>query len=534
MRRHPAPHAARRRWHLSFIVVGGGYSGAEAAGEIKDIVRGSARYFQNFNAADVSVTLIHARAQLLPEIGAELRDFARRKLEQRGVSVRLNARVTAATGKGVTLGDRFVVAGGTIVCTVGSSPAPLIEQLAAPKERGRLVTEPDLRVSTLPNVWAIGDCAQIINAHDGKPAAPTGQFAERQGTQCAHNIVRTLRGEPTLPFAFQPLGQLCSLGGHAAVAEFLGVRLSGFLAWVLWRGVYLFKLPTWARRLHVGADWAWLLLFPRDLAHLRSRQTDRVARAHFQPGDWIVRNHDVPANLLVICAGEVEVLRPGETGAAPEIAAVLGPGSFLGANAFLAREPLGFDARARTAVEVTLMGRNVLTQLSASLAPLRDALNTTLRRRSDALWQIRPDVLAALQYTAVRDLMDPLPGVLSPAHTLDDAARTFAESDRDLLLVARDDGTLEGIVTMTDLARATTRGALPTMPVADFMTQNPVAVNFTDRASVAAATLREHALKHVPVVTGRDRRLVGVLHARRLMAQVFRARDRFAATRTAA
>ncbi len=520
--------AARRHWHLSFIVVGGGYSGVEAAGEINDLVRGSARYFQNFHAADVAVTLIHAREQLLPEIGAELRDFARRKLEQRGVRVRLNARVGAATGEGVVLDDGTVVAGGTIVCTVGSSPAPLVAQLAAPKERGRLITEPDLRVWTLPNVWAIGDCAEVVNAHDGKPSAPTGQFAERQGAQCARNIVRALRGEATLPFAFRPLGQLCSFGGHSAVAEFLGFRLAGIAAWLLWRGVYLFKLPTWARRAHVGADWAWLLLFPRDLAHLRSRQTDRVACAHFQPGDTIVRAGETPAHLLVIRSGEVEILSVGQ------IVAVLGPGSFLGAEAFLAQGPMGCEARARTTVDVTLMGRKVLTQLSASLAPLRDALNATLRRRTKVAEHIRPDVFAALRHVTVGDLMDPLPATLSPADTLDDAARAFAASDRGLLPVARANGALEGIVTMTDLARATSTGAPPTMPVADFMTPHPLALDHDDRATVAAATMREHTLKHVPVVTGRERRIVGVLHARRLMAQVFRARDGRDATRTAA
>lgn len=288
--------AARRRWLLSFVIVGGGYSGVEAAGEINDLVRESARYFRAFTAADVSVTLIHARDQILPEIGAELRAFAQRELEQRGVRLRLNARAAFATADGVTLDDSTTISGATIVCTIGSSPSPLIENLPAPKEKCRLLTAPDLRVRTLSNVWAIGDCAQIINAHDGKPAAPTGQFAERQGRQCALNLARTLHGAATRPFSFRPLGQLCSLGGHAAVAEFLGLRLSGFVAWLMWRGVYLFKLPTWARRLHVGVDWAWLLLFPRDLAHVRARPTRTASRADHRLNATL-RRPPAPASL---------------------------------------------------------------------------------------------------------------------------------------------------------------------------------------------------------------------------------------------
>ncbi len=261
----------RRRWFLSFVVVGGGFSGVEAAGEINELVRTSARYFRNFQAQDVRVTLIHSRDQILPEISPDLREFARRRLERAGVEVMVNARVAAATAEGVTLDDGRVLPGASIVCTIGSSPAPILEHIQAPAEKGRLRTDADLRVRGTANVWATGDCALVINAHDGKPCPPTGQFAERQGRQCALNIVRSMREEATRPFHFKPLGQLCSLGGHSAVAELLGLPLSGWPAWLAWRGVYLCKLPSWARRCQVAFDWAWLFLFPRDLTHLRLR-----------------------------------------------------------------------------------------------------------------------------------------------------------------------------------------------------------------------------------------------------------------------
>lgn len=268
----------RRRWHLSFVIVGGGFSGVEAAGEINDLVRASARYFRNFSARDVSVTLIQGREYLLPEIGNELRQFARRQMERRGVRILLNTQVSNATAEGVMLANGRIIHGGTIVCTIGTSPSPLIEGLAAPKEKGRLLTDPDLRVRTFRNVWAIGDCARIINRRDNLPSAPTAQFAEREGRQCARNIARVIRGEETWPFHYLPLGQLCSIGGHAAVAEVLGLRLSGFPAWLFWRGVYLAKLPSWARRLHVAMDWMMHLLFPRDLAHARACRTGRTSR----------------------------------------------------------------------------------------------------------------------------------------------------------------------------------------------------------------------------------------------------------------
>src|SRR6185369_1756982 len=209
--------------------------------------------------------------------------------------------------------------------------------------------EPDMRLTGSRNIWAIGDCALITNAYDGQPSPPTGQFAERQGRQCALNIMRAMRGEPTRPFSFKPLGQLCSIGGHSAVAEFQGIQVSGILAWFLWRSVYLFKLPAWARRCQVGFDWAWQLLFPRDLAHLRARQTDRVSHAYYQPGDLIIRQGEASASFYVIESGEVEIVRATENHGSSEVVNILGPQSFFGEDALLGRESVNLSVRARTA-----------------------------------------------------------------------------------------------------------------------------------------------------------------------------------------
>src|SRR5882762_9162294 len=258
----------RLHWHLSFIVVGAGFSGVEVAGEINELVRSSTRFYRNFKKEDVVVTLAHSQDHILPEVAPTLGEFARKKMEEAGISILLNARAVAATHEGIELNNGKMVTGATVVCTIGTAISPLVQHLDVPKERGRIRTAPEMRIEGQTNAWAIGDCAYIINAFDNKPAAPTGQFAERQGRQAALNLVRVLKGEPTKPFRFKALGQLCSIGGYQAVAEMFGMRVSGFLAWFLWRGVYLFKLPTWSRRIKVALDWAWDLLFPRDLSFL--------------------------------------------------------------------------------------------------------------------------------------------------------------------------------------------------------------------------------------------------------------------------
>ncbi|HSU56214.1 MAG TPA: FAD-dependent oxidoreductase [Candidatus Dormibacteraeota bacterium] len=514
----------RRCWHLTFIVVGGGFSGAEAAGEINDLVRSTSCYFRNFRESDVKVILIHSRDQILPEISSHLRDFARKKMEKAGVEMVLNARVSFATPEGVGLQDGKMIKGGTIVCTVGSSSSAVIERLKVPKEKGRVLTDPDMRLRGCKNVWAIGDCALIVNSFDKQPAPTTGQFAEREGKQCGENILRALHGEETKPFYFKQLGELCSIGGHSAVADLFGLHLSGFLAWFVWRGVYLFKLPTWGRRLQVGFDWAWLLIFPRDLAHIRTRHTDRVSQAHYQPGDLIIEHGDPATNFYVIKKGEVEVVRATAKDPKGEVVAVLGPGSFFGEKALMSNEPRVADVRARTEVDVLVMGKNIFTQISGTLAPLRDALAQALNRRALQPWKDQSDAYDLLKRTSLKTIMEPVPQpLLKPDTTLSDVSRAFVEHANEFFYVSSDNKTLEGVVTITDILRGRGSGATATTPVSEFMTRNPVALSADDDCAIASAAIREYRLKTLPVVESKNSRaLVGCIRVRRLMAFVLK------------
>ncbi len=524
--------AERKQWHLTVLVVGGGYSGVEAAGEINDLLRDSARYYGHWRKADVRVILVHAHNQILPEISPGLREFARQKMEKAGVEFILEARVASATPEGVGLQDGRFVRGGTIVCTIGNSSAPLIAGLNGPKEKGRLLTEPDMRLKGRDNVWAIGDCAWIVNSLNGEPSPTTGQYAERQGRQCAHNICRSLRGEPRRPFHFKQLGELCSIGGHSAVADLFGMHLSGFLAWFIWRGVYLFKLPTFGRRLQVGFDWAWLLLFPRDLAYIRTETTERVAHAHYDPGEFIFRKGETPTNFYVLEQGEVEVLR-SQNGTDGEIVGVLGPGAFFGERALIGNRPRVMSIRARTPVDVLVMGKNVFTQVSGALAPLRDALAQTLNRRALEPWKNRPEVYELLKQTAVRDLMEPVPQpLLRPAATRREVSRAFVEHGNEFFYVSSDDQTLEGVVTITDLIRSSSQRGNGEPSAGEIMTRNPVTVVPEDTCALAGNAIREYRLKTLPVVEHKDsRKLVGCLRVRRLMAFVLKETDKAAPQR---
>jgi len=518
-----AKDPARRDWHLTVLVVGGGYSGVEAAGEINDLFRASARYFSHWQKSNVRVILIHSRDQILPEISSGLRDFALKKMKKAGVEFILDARASSATPEGVRLEGGQFVRGGTIVCTIGNGPAPVVSGLNAPKEKGRLLTEPDMRLRGRQEAWAIGDCAWIVNAHDGQPSPTTGQFAERQGRQCAENLIQVLESKPTEPFGFKALGELCSIGGHTAVADLFGLHLSGFFAWFVWRGVYLFKLPTIGRRLQVGFDWASLLVFPRDLAYVQPEQTQRVSHAHYDPGEFIFRRGEEPSNFYVLESGEVEVVR-NQNGSDGDVVAVLGAGSFFGERALLNNKPRVMSVRARTAVEVLVMGKNLFTQMSGALAPFLDALAQTLNRRAVDIWKDRPQVYELLHATPVRQLMDPVPRpFLKPEATIREVSQAFVDHPNEFFYISGDEQNLDGIITVTDLIRARTsvRDSKPELLAKDFMTRSPVTVTADDDCAVAANAIREYRLKALPVIeTKEGRKLIGCLRVRRIIGYV--------------
>ena len=267
-----------RRWLTTFVVIGGGFSGVEVAGELEDFAHASLRYYRNIRPEDVRVILLHGTERLLPEIPASLGAFAFRRMMAAGIEIRLKSRVVRVTDRGVMLDNGDGIEAGTVVCTIGTAPNPIVTELGIRTERGRIVTRPDMSVPGQPGVWAIGDCAAVPNGADGKPSPPTAQFADRQAKHLAGNILATLQNEPTRPFAYKPVGQLCSIGHNKAVAEMFGVKLSGFIAWLLWRGVYLLKIPTFSRKARLYLEWNWAMFFPPDIVHFNYRRSPRPGK----------------------------------------------------------------------------------------------------------------------------------------------------------------------------------------------------------------------------------------------------------------
>lgn len=262
-----------RRWLVTFIIVGGGFSGVEVAAEICDFLHARLSYYPNINPDECRIVLLHRDSRLLIDLSPKLGRFCCDTMRKHGVDVRLNTTVVRVDKRGVELASGERINGGTVVCTIGAAAHALVQKLDLPKQQERIQTLPDMSVPGFQDVWALGDCAVVTNAYGGRVSPPTAQFATRQAKQLADNLLRRLAGEPTQPFSYRPRGQMASIGRNKAVAEIFGFRLAGFAAWFLWRGVYLLKIPTFARRVKIFVEWNWEMLFPPELVHLRFTRT---------------------------------------------------------------------------------------------------------------------------------------------------------------------------------------------------------------------------------------------------------------------
>lgn len=514
----------KRRFLLTFAVIGGGFSGVEVAGEINDLLRESHKYYPTIDPAEAEVILIHSRDQLLPEVSSSLRDFTKRKMEQNGVKIVLNQRVKLVTAEGVKLSDGTFFNAATTVGTVGTAPHPFVERMKAGKEGGRLKTKPDMSLEDYDNAWAIGDCALVMNGYDNQPAQPTGQLAEREGKQVAANIAAALAGRPTKPFYFKPLGMLCAIGGHNAVAEIMGFKLSGFLTWWIWRTVYLMKLPSFSRKVKVALDWTWELVFGRDITGVKIDRANRIVDAYFPAGAFIFKKGDPATDFYVVEKGEVEVLRQLEEGKEPEVVAVFGAGDFFGEMALVEERPRNASVRTRTDTEVTVIGKGMFARMSKILAPLSQQINAAIRKRT-TMRQKFPQSTAILKTVELKEVIEPLPSQpLSENSAFIGAVAQFQHDKADFYCVVDDKAQLCGVLTRTDLLNAVESIAgLPQdqrlgLKVSDIMTRNPLWVTSNESALLVAEMMRERALKRIPVVYGlEDRRISGYIRLESLM-----------------
>jgi NADH dehydrogenase len=372
----------QRRQLLTFVIGGGGFSGVEVMAELNDFVRSVKRNYRRLRDEPHRCVIVQAGDRILPEMSETLAMFAQRVLRRRGVEIILDDRLKAATSEKAILQSGTEIPCKTLISTVPSALPSVVQNLDCPKERGRLLVNTRLELKAYEGkVWALGDCAAIETVA-GTKVPPTAQHAVREATTAASNITSAVRGGKQVEFGFAGLGTLGSLGHGAAVAEICGVKVSGLLAWFLWRGVYLMKMLGFNRKIRIATDWLLHLLFPPELAQTRAAFESGIRNQHFEPGDIIFQQGDLGDCVYVIEEGECDVLceRKGEQ----EQLATLSRGAYFGEMTLLSNKTRSATLQARTAMEVLIIPKTDFNKLRQSVPAFANVFTELAAQRAEA------------------------------------------------------------------------------------------------------------------------------------------------------
>ena len=265
---------ARRDELLTYIFVGGGYSGLEALAELQDFAADAIERYPKARLHGMRWILVEAAGRVLPEVDQGLADYAVRELRGRGIDIRLGTRLDEARADGARLSTGEEIPTQTIVWTAGVAPHPSLKALALPlDDRGKVEVDEYLSVRGMDGVWAIGDCAAVPDpAKNGtQPCPPTAQHAVRQGPVAAHNIACELGlATNARRFDYVAKAAFVNLGRYKAVGQLGRRRFSGFPAWWMARSYHMSQVPGLTRKIRAVADWTIGLPFGRDVAEVGS------------------------------------------------------------------------------------------------------------------------------------------------------------------------------------------------------------------------------------------------------------------------
>jgi NADH dehydrogenase len=261
---------ALRRRMLSFVIVGGGYSGVEVLGELEDMSRYATRYYSQIKPVDMSWHLVEASGRILPEVGEDMGRWTVEQLRDRRIQVHLDTRLESCVGGHIVLSDGTTFDAETLVWTAGIRPNPVVQQTGFRlDEGGRVIGRSTLQVADHDDAWVAGDCAAIPDkANPGAWYTPSAQHAVREAKTLGNNLIAALRGFALEDYEHKYVGSVASLGLYKGVAQVYGVKVKGFPAWFMHRTYHVSRMPTFSRKLQVVMDWTAALFFRREIVSL--------------------------------------------------------------------------------------------------------------------------------------------------------------------------------------------------------------------------------------------------------------------------
>jgi NADH dehydrogenase len=370
--------ALERQRLLSFVIVGAGYAGVEIGAEANNLLHSALRFYPQVDRSELKVTIISNTDRILPAMTAKLAAKASAHLIRKGVTLRVNTSLSAATAGEVVLSTGERLQTRTIIATAGIGAHPIVQGLAVEKDHGRIKTDEFCRVPGWPGVYAAGDNAAVPHPKTGQPCPATFLYAITQAARISDNILAELRRRPLRRYRFNNIGEVAQLGSDYGLLQVGKVSFAGLLTSMVVRFVFFFAVPDWRCRVGLLADWFAAAVFPPDVTRMKIARTDMVVPLRFAAGQDIIRQGDPGNRFYTISSGKVEVVR--RTSAGEQVVATLGPGQYFGEVALMQASGRTATVRAIEDTTVVSIARQDFTTLVEHLPILGEAFSQTTRK----------------------------------------------------------------------------------------------------------------------------------------------------------
>ena len=294
---------------LTIVVAGGGFSGIETIGEIVEMIAKVIHFYPNISFDEIHAIVLQSGDRILPELHPKLSKYTLNKLKKRNIDIYLNTRMKhcalgcVVTDRGQKIHTR------TVISTIGNTTPQLIRSLPLEFEGDRVKTQTSLLAEGRNNVWCVGDLSAIpiLNKEAPSFVPPTAQAAVQAARTCAQNIKSACLGKPLRDFRCRHKGALVSLGRYSGAGEIFGLRISGFVAWFVWRGFYILKIPSFTAKIRITLNWLYDYIFPRTITCVPQSFKPVVYGIHIQKGDIFLRKNQILAGIYKIIRGRLEM-----------------------------------------------------------------------------------------------------------------------------------------------------------------------------------------------------------------------------------
>jgi NADH dehydrogenase len=363
-----------KKMALTFVVAGGGFSGVETLGEVLEMVHRVRKFYPNIQKEDIRTIIIQRGDRLLQEMPEKLGLYTAKQLKKRGATIMLGTGIESASATTVSTDKGDVIPTMTIVTTIGNGPSEFIKTLPFEQNRGKLLTTPYLQLKGYDNIWALGDIAAIpLKNNPSSYAPPTAQFAVQEAKILAHNLSAYTKGKNLSAFSYNPKGMMASLGAYKGVVQFGSIRITGLLAWLLWRALYIGMLPHFSTRLRVALNWLFDYFMPRTIVQMAHAESSAIKRAHYRKGEIVYERGELVPGFFIVMSGTFKLSIQTKNG--PVIEKKLCKGDH-GADQVIRASSLSVGKlEALEKGELLFINRNDFTQLCEAIPVIGAHLN---------------------------------------------------------------------------------------------------------------------------------------------------------------